>query len=69
MSGLVNGLQNRLQQFESARHLKKRRDCIMTLMQSLLVLLTTACVLRHVKFANAARLVFNRHFSSSKVRL
>ena len=30
MSGLVNGLQNRLQQFESARHLTKRRDCIAT---------------------------------------
>ena len=24
MSGLVNGLQNRLQQFESARHLKRK---------------------------------------------
>ena len=37
MSGLVNGLQNRLQQFESARHLKGRRDCIIHLMQSLLL--------------------------------
>ena len=26
MSGLVNGLQNRLQQFESARHLQKRES-------------------------------------------
>ena len=26
MSGLVNGLQNRLQQFESARHLTKRSE-------------------------------------------
>ena len=26
MSGLVNGLQNRLQQFESARHLSKNRQ-------------------------------------------
>ena len=26
MSGLVNGLQNRLQQFESARHLLKRES-------------------------------------------
>ena len=26
MSGLVNGLQNRLQQFESARHLAESQD-------------------------------------------
>ena len=26
MSGLVNGLQNRLQQFESARHLREKQE-------------------------------------------
>ncbi len=36
MSGLVNGLQNRLQQFESARHLKREGIASQQQMQSLL---------------------------------
>ena len=30
MSGLVNGLQNRLRRFESARHLKAKEDVTIT---------------------------------------
>ena len=37
MSGLVNGLQNRLQQFESARHLKREGIASQQQMQSLLL--------------------------------
>ena len=39
MSGLVNGLQNRLQQFESARHLQKesRHNISILFLYSLLI--------------------------------
>ena len=43
MSGLVNGLQNRLQQFESARHLaekeRKKRDVAISFLLFKLLLL------------------------------